>query len=87
MTQAIHGLTLPEICADIIENYERAWTRFEQIAVANKWENGRDAAILPTLLRGKLIDLYSTLTTAEKADTDTRKIALADRAGLTKAQH
>ena len=35
------------------------------------------------MLRGKLIDLVTTLTTAEKADTGTMKKALADRAGLT----
>ena len=28
-----------EICTDSIEEYERARTRFELIAVANKWEN------------------------------------------------
>ena len=60
-----HGLTRPEICADSIEEYERAWTRFKLKAVANKWENGRDAAILPTLLRGKLIDLF-TLSRRQK---------------------
>ena len=50
---------------------------FEQTAVANKWENGRDVVILPTVLYGKLIDLY-TLRSC------TMKKALADRAGLTR---
>ena len=37
-----------------------------------------------TMLRGKLMDLFTTLTMAEKADTGTMKKTLADRAGPTK---
>ena len=50
MASAIHGLALPEISVD---NFEQSWTRFEFVAVANKWDNGRELAILPALLRGK----------------------------------
>ena len=84
MAQGIHGLTLPEISADSGEEYERSWKRFEVIAAANKWEGGRDLAILPALLRGKLLDIYMQLPDADKADGATLKKALADRAGLTK---
>ena len=31
------------------------------VAVANKWDNGRELAILPALVRGKLQDFYITL--------------------------
>ena len=81
MASAIHGLALPEISVD---NFEQSWTRFEFVAVANKWDNGRELAILPALLRGKLQDFYITLGDSEKKDLSTLKKSLRDRAGLTK---
>ena len=81
MASAIHGLALPEISVD---NFEQSWTRFEFVAVANKWHNGRELAILPALLRGKLQDFYITLGDSEKKDLPTLKKSLRDRAGLTK---
>ena len=81
MASAIHGLALPEISVD---NFEQSWTRFEFVAVANKWDNGRELAILPALLRGKLQDFYITLGDSEKKDLPTLKKSLRDRAGLTK---
>ena len=84
MASGIQGLTLPEISADSVEEYNRSWKRFELIAVANKWENGKDLAVLPALLRGKLLDTYSSLSDAEKADLATLKSALAERAGLVR---
>ena len=59
MATAIIGLALPEIS---VENFEHSWTRFEFIAAANMWDNGRDLVILPALLRGKLQDFYTTLS-------------------------
>ena len=82
--QGIHGLTLPEICADSREKFDRSWKRFEVICAANKWEGGKDLTILPALLQGKLLDIYTSLSDVEKADLATLKKALADRAGLTK---
>eukprot|EP00731_Ephydatia_muelleri_P028340 Em0019g1213a len=81
MASAIHGLALPEISVD---NFEQSWTRFEFVAVANKWDNGRELAIIPALLRGKLQDFYITLGDSEKKDLPTLKKSLRDRAGLTK---
>eukprot|EP00731_Ephydatia_muelleri_P012792 Em0007g102a len=81
----IPGLTLPEISAESIEDYERSWTRYELIAAANKWENGKVLAVLPALLRGKLLDFYAALEDSEKIDLITLKQALAERAGLTKS--
>ena len=52
--------------------------------MANKWDNGRELAILPALLRGKLQDFYITLGDSEKKDLPMLKKSLCDRAGLTK---
>ena len=77
----IQGLTLLEIAVD---EFERSWTRVELISAANEWEKEKTLAIIPALLRGKLLDLYATLTTEEKGDLVRLKKALSDRAGLTK---
>ena len=69
-----------------ITSNSHSWTRFEFVAVANKWDNGRELAILPALLRGKLQDFYITLGDSEKKDLPTLKKSLRDRAGLTKDQ-
>ena len=47
-------LQLPELTA---ENFHRAWTRFELVAVAKEWNEAKQLAIVPTLLRGKLIEI------------------------------
>ena len=52
--------------------------------MANKWDNGRELAILPALLRGKLQDFYITLGDSQKKDLPMLKKSLRDRAGLTK---
>ena len=83
--QGIPGLTLPEISAESIEDYERSRTCYELIAAANKWETGKVLAVLPALLRGKLLDFYTALEDSEKGDLITLKLALAERAGLTKS--
>ena len=66
MALGIQRLALPEINADSAEEYDRPWKRLELIAVANKWENGKDLVVLPALLRGKLLDAYTSLSDAEK---------------------
>ena len=79
------GLTLLEISVESIEDYKRSWTCYELIAVANKWETGKVLAVLPALLRGKLLDFYTALEDSEKGGLITLKQALAERAGLTKS--
>ena len=49
-------LQLPELTA---ENFHRVWTRFELVAVAKEWNEAKQLAIVPTLLREKLIDFYA----------------------------
>ena len=80
----IHGLTLPEICTDSTEKYDHSWKRFEVIVAAEKWEDERDLAVRPALLKGKLLDIFKSLSDAVKADLASLKKALADKAGLTK---
>ena len=84
LPEGIQGLALPEINADSAEEYDRSWKRLELIAVANKWENGKDLVVLPALLRGKLLDAYTSLSDAEEVDLNTLKRSLAERAGLVK---
>ena len=72
---------LPEITC---ENFERSWTRFEFVATAKQWEEAKQLSVLPTLLRGPLIDFYVTLTTEERADVKSLRDALAAKAGIKK---
>ena len=61
-----------------IENFDHSWTRL--VANAKEWDGARQLVIIPTLLRGKLIDYYSELTD----DVDVLKKSLMEKAGLTK---
>ena len=70
---------LPEITK---EDFERAWLRFEYIAAAKRWDEAKQLSVLPTLLRGPLIDFYVSLTAAQKADVKTLRDALAAKAGI-----
>ena len=72
-------LPLPEL---LTEDFKRGWTRFEFIATAKGWNAERQLAVIPTLLRGKLIDDYVELPDATKADLGRLKAALQDRAGV-----
>ena len=74
-------LPLPEIT---IENFDHSWTRLLLVANAKEWDGARQLVIIPTLLRGKLIDYYSELTDDEKNDVDVLKKSLMEKAGLTK---
>lgn len=71
-------LPLPELVA---EDFTRSWTRFELVASAKEWSTAKQLAVIPTLLRGKLIDYYVDLDDATKADLKLLKAALQERAG------
>ena len=49
---------------------------------AKAWEADKQAAILPTLLRGKLVDHYVDLDTAIRKDLKKLKTALMEKTGL-----
>ena len=72
---------LPEITA---AEFEHSWTRFELVAAAKSWPAAKQLAIVPALLRGKLLDYYVDLDDASKSSVATLKNALAKRAGLKK---
>ena len=48
-------LPLPELMA---EDFQRSWTRFEFVAASKEWTTNKQLTVIPTLLRGKLIDYY-----------------------------
>ena len=73
-------LPLPELA---VENFSRAWTQFELVAAAKQWDEEKQVAILPTLLRGKLIDYYVELDTDQKGNLRVLKAALMTKAGLS----
>ena len=73
------NLPLPEITP---KELTRAWTRFELVAAAKEWSTERQTAILPTLLRGKLVDHYVNLEATTRADLKQLKTALMTKAGL-----
>ena len=74
-------LPLPEVT---VEDFSRAWKRFELVATAKEWNAEKKVKVLPTLLRGKLVDIYITLDEDTKADLAEVKKALMKRAGLIK---
>ena len=60
----------------IVEDLKRGWTRFEFVTTATK-----QLTVIPTLLRGKLIDYYMELENDVKGDLKLLRTALEDRAG------
>ena len=74
-------LSLPEITK---EDFLRAWTRFELVAAAKDWNTAKRATMLPTLLRGKLVDIYIKLSEEIRGDLVEVKKAVMSKAGLTK---
>lgn len=70
---------LPEIST---EEFDRSWARFELVARAKEWNDDKQLAIIPTLLRGKLLDCYLDLNADEKATLADLRAALVKRAGL-----
>ena len=74
-------ITLPEITAN---DFKRSWTRFELIAKAKEWDEPKQIAIIPALLRGKLLDAYIDIPDENKATLGALKQSLAERAGIAK---
>ena len=72
-------LPLPEIT---VENFWRDWTRFELVAAAKDWNANKRKVVLPTLLRGKLVDIYTTLDEETRGDLQCLKKELMTQAGL-----
>ena len=58
-------IPLPELN---VENFKRAWVRFELVAKAKEWAAEKQLTVLPTLLRGKLVDHYMEFDTDTRAD-------------------
>ena len=71
-------LPLPELIA---EDLKRGWTRFEFVAVAKEWNAAKQLAVIPALLRGKLINYYIELDDETKKDLKLLRAALEERAG------
>ena len=74
-------LQLPELTTD---DFHRAWTRFELVAAAKEWNEAKRLTIVPTVLRGKLIDYYTEFDDATKTNLAALKKALQEKAGLMK---
>ena len=70
-------LPLPEL---IMEDFQRGWTLFEFVAAAKEWNANKQFAVIPTLLRGRLIDNYVELDNETKGDLRLLKVALQERA-------
>ena len=71
-------LPLPELT---MENFSRAWTQFELVPTAKEWE-AKQLTILPTLLRGRLLDYYVELDTDQKWSLCELKTAIMTKAGI-----
>ena len=74
-------LSLPEVT---MEDFLRTWKRFELVATAKEWSPEKKAKVLPTLLQGKLVDIYIDLNDETKATLAEVKKALMKKAGLIK---
>ena len=72
-------LPLPEL---VIEDFQRGWTRFEFVAATKEWDAAKQLTVIPTLLRGKLIDYYVELADGTKFDLGRLKAALQEQAGV-----
>ena len=74
-------LPLPEITAN---EFQRSWTRFELVASAKEWDEAKQKLILPTLLRGKLVDVYVQLNETARANLGNVKKALMKGVGIAR---
>ena len=72
-------LPLPEITT---ENFTRAWIRFELVAKAKEWDAAKQLTVLPTLLRGKLLDHFVDYDDDTKSDLKKLHAALIAASGL-----
>lgn len=77
-------LPLPEISAESAQEFSRSWTKFTYVAAAKEWSEEKQLAVIPALLKGKLLDEYTSLLDEEKADMATLRSSLARRAGFLK---
>ena len=64
-----------------MEDFQRGWTRFEFVTAAKEWNANKQLAVIPTLLRGRLIDYYVELDDETKGDLRLLKVVLQERAG------
>ena len=51
------------------------------VATAKEWDEAKQLAVIPALLRGKLIDYYVDLNDTTKGDLKLLRAALEERAG------
>jgi len=70
---------LPEV---VVEDFQCSWVRFELVAGTKEWDAAKQNLILPTLLRGKLVDIYMIVDDATRGDLILLKKALMMHAGL-----
>ena len=54
------------------------------MAAAKEWDDDKQLAVLPALLRGRLLDYYLDLENADKTDLKTLKAALKRKAGINR---
>ena len=80
MAQSL-DLPLPEIT---INDFQRSWTRFELVASAKEWDEAKQKLILPTLLRGKLVDAYVLLNETARSSLGNIKKALMEGVGISR---
>ena len=74
-------LPLPEIT---VADFQRSWTRFELVASAKEWDAAKQKLILPTLLRGKLVDSYVALNESARETLVSIKKALMKSVGIAR---
>ena len=72
-------LPLPELNEGTLK---RALVRFELVGIAKEWTAEKQLIILPTLLRGKLLDYYMELDEETRGDLDKLKSTLEKAAGV-----
>ena len=76
-------LVIPDIAC---EDFESSWIRFELVAAAKEWSQEKQALILPTLLRGKLVECYIELEADTKKAVKCVKEELVKRLRLCREQ-
>ena len=74
-------LPLPEIT---IKDFDHAWKRFELVSAAKEWNADKQKVILPTLLRGKLLDYYVECNEETRGNLARLKVSLMKKAGLVR---
>jgi len=67
-----------------VNDFQRSWTRFELVATAKEWDATKQKLILPTLLRGKLVDAYVQLNETTRENLGSIKKALMEAVGIAR---